>query len=56
MDSDYETWLIEVNTNPCLDTTSSLLARIIPGMLENSFRFIKILELENLLSKPFNGP
>lgn len=41
IDEDLHIYLIEVNTNPCLDTTSSLLARIIPGMLENSFRFIK---------------
>jgi hypothetical protein len=41
IDEDLHIYLIEVNTNPCLDTTSSLLARIIPSMLENSFRFVK---------------
>jgi len=31
-------WLIEVNTNPCLEMSSPLLARIIPAMLDNAFR------------------
>ena len=32
-------WLIEVNTNPCLALSSSLLARLIPNMIENAFRY-----------------
>ncbi|EGR30082.1 tubulin-tyrosine ligase family protein, putative [Ichthyophthirius multifiliis] len=35
---DFKTWLIEVNTNPCLELSSPLLAKIIPNMIENSFR------------------
>jgi len=42
IDDELGIFLIEVNTNPCLDTSSSLLARIIPSMLENAFRFIFI--------------
>ena len=38
VDSDFKVWLIEVNTNPCLDTSCSILARIIPAMLDNAFR------------------
>ena len=38
IDSNFKVWLIEVNTNPCLELPSSLLARIIPNMIENAFR------------------
>ena len=36
---DFRAWLIEVNTNPCLELSSPLLVKIIPSMLENAFRF-----------------
>ena len=38
IDEEFKTWLIEVNTNPCLELSSPLLARIIPSMIENAFR------------------
>lgn len=38
LDEDLNPWLIEFNTNPCLETGSSLLSRIIPDMLDNAFR------------------
>lgn len=38
IDEKFETWLIEVNTNPCLELSCPLLARIIPGMVENAFK------------------
>lgn len=38
IDSQFGVWLIEVNTNPCLEISSQLLGRIIPTMLENSLR------------------
>lgn len=38
IDSNFHVWLIEVNTNPCLELSSNLLSRIIPSMLEHSFR------------------
>ena len=38
IDNNFKVWLIEVNTNPCLELPSSLLARIIPNMIENAFR------------------
>lgn len=35
---DFKVYLIEVNTNPCLETPWSLLSRIISSVLDNSFR------------------
>ena len=38
VDSEFKPWLLEVNTNPCLEISSSHLARIIPTMLDNAFQ------------------
>lgn len=38
IDDNKKVWLIEVNTNPCLELSSSHLARIIPHMIENALR------------------
>ena len=38
LDQNFRLYLIEVNTNPCLEMSSPLLARIIPEVLENTFR------------------
>lgn len=35
IDENQKVWLIEVNTNPCLELSSSLLARLIPALIEN---------------------
>jgi len=43
IDEDFKTYLIEVNTNPCLEITSTLLARLIPNMIENMLRYFKSL-------------
>ena len=40
VDTDFKVWLIEVNTNPCLDTSNVHLARIIPAMLDNAFKLV----------------
>jgi len=40
LDEDFRLYLIEVNTNPCLEMSSPLLARIIPEVLDNAFRLI----------------
>ena len=37
-DENFKVFLIEANTNPCLEICSPLLARIIPELLDNSFR------------------
>lgn len=38
IDSYFNVWLIEVNTNPCLQLSSNLLNRIIPTFLQQSLR------------------
>ena len=39
IDQAGKVYLIEANTNPCLEMSSPLLARLIPLVLENTFRF-----------------
>ena len=39
IDEDFKVYLIEVNTNPCLEHSSSLLVRLIPNMIENMIRY-----------------
>lgn len=38
LDTDFKLYLIEVNTNPCLEISSPLMAKIIPSMVDNAFR------------------
>jgi hypothetical protein len=37
IDADGSVWLIEVNTNPCIELSSPLLAQLIPRMLGKLF-------------------
>ena len=38
IDENLNPWMIEVNTNPCLELSCPYLARIIPAMIENSIK------------------
>lgn len=38
VDRTFRPWLLEVNTNPCLELSSQLLGRLIPSMVENALR------------------
>ena len=38
IDDDLKLFLIEINTNPCLDTSCNLLSRLIPNMLDQAMR------------------
>jgi len=38
IDSNFKPWLIEINTNPCLELNCPILERIIPSMVENALR------------------
>ena len=31
-------WLIEVNTNPCLEESSGLLKQLVPRMIDDAFK------------------
>ncbi len=51
LDSDMNCWLIEVNTNPCIEESSKLLAMLIPRMLDDMFK----LTIDRLFSGPQSG-
>jgi len=38
VDVNKKVWLIEVNTNPCLEESSNLLKSYIPRMLDDMFK------------------
>ena len=38
LDHHLKPWLIEVNTNPCLELASNYLTILIPSMIENAIR------------------
>lgn len=40
IDDNFKLFLIEANTNPCLELSCPLLNRIIPTMVENLFRIV----------------
>ena len=52
IDRDLNPWLIEVNSNPCLDTNCPVLAQIIPHLLESSMR----IALDPLAPPPSHFP
>lgn len=38
LDEDFNVWLIEVNTNPCIEESSELLKRYLPRMIEDMMK------------------
>jgi len=38
LDDNYKVWLIEVNSNPCIEMSSSILKVLIPRMLSDAFK------------------
>ena len=38
LDEDFNTWIIEVNTNPCLEESSQLLKDLLPRMIEDMMK------------------
>ena len=49
LDENFNTWLIEVNTNPCLEESSQLLKDLIPRMVEDMFQ----LTIDKIFPKNF---
>lgn len=49
LDENFNTWLIEVNTNPCLEESSQLLRDLIPRMVEDMFQ----LTIDKIFPKNF---
>jgi len=38
LDADFNMWLIEINTNPCIEESSELLKVYLPRMIEDMMR------------------
>ena len=38
LDADLNCWLIEVNTNPCIEESSKLLEMLLPRMIDDMFK------------------
>jgi hypothetical protein len=38
LDNDFKVYLIEVNTNPCIETTCPILQKVITDMLDSGLR------------------
>lgn len=38
VDEDLQSYIIEVNTNPCIEESSQLLKMLIPRMIDDMFR------------------
>ena len=38
IDEDFTVWLIECNTNPCIEESSQLLRTLLPRMLDDAFK------------------
>lgn len=51
VDADLNSWLIEVNTNPCIEESSSLLKILLPRMIDDCFK----LTLEKIFSSYFQN-
>ena len=48
IDSNYKCWLIEVNTNPCIEVSCKVLADVVPHMLDNAFT----IALDSVVAPP----
>jgi hypothetical protein len=47
LDSDFNVWLIEANTNPCIEESSKLLEVLLPRMIDDLFK----LTIDNVFSQ-----
>lgn len=57
LDEDYNVWLIEVNTNPCIEESSELLKILLPRMIEDMLKLtIDAIFPRNKKRKTKKGP
>ena len=49
LDKKFKLYLIEVNTNPCLELSCSLLNRLIPKMIDNALKYLLCYLIDLLL-------
>lgn len=52
IDEGFQPWLIEINTNPCIETSCLVLEKVIPKMLDDAFK----LTIDVLFPPPDNWP
>jgi tubulin---tyrosine ligase len=52
IDENFAPFLIEINTNPDITTSTNICLRVIPPMLENAFR----IAVDPLFPPPVNWP
>lgn len=52
IDKNFKPWLIEINTNPCIETSCLVLEKVIPRMLDDAFK----LSIDLLFPPPENWP
>ena len=52
IDESFNTYLIEINTNPCLELSSPLLSKLIPSMISNAL----LLGLDPIFPPPYDWP
>lgn len=57
IDESLKPWLIEVNTNPCLEESSQLLKELLPRMLDDCFKLTidQIFNSSSQTSFPVKG-
>ena len=52
LDEKLQPWLIEINTNPCLEMGCPLMDRLVPSLIEHAFR----LTIDPLFPPPDEWP
>jgi D-alanine-D-alanine ligase-like ATP-grasp enzyme len=55
LDSDFNVWLIEVNTNPCIEESSELLKIYLPRMIEDMLK-LTVDQMFPKIKKRNNAP
>jgi len=56
LDEDFNVWLIEVNTNPCIEESSELLKVLLPRMIEDMLKITIDRVFPRIYKKGARGP